>query len=529
RHAIAGHDALFDGGPGRRHRVLDAVLLLLQLHLGGRADLDDDDATGQLGETLLELLTIPVGIGVLDLPLDLLDASLDVGLGAGTVDDGGGVLGDDHLAGPAQHVERDVLELEADLLGDHGATGEDGDVLEHGLAPLAEAGSLDGGRLEGALELVDHEGGQGLTFDVLGDHQDRLAGLHHPLQDRHQVVDRGDLLVGDQDVGLLEHRLLAIRVGHEVTGEEALVELHALGVLELEPEGLAVLHGDDAVLADLLEGLGDHLADRLVVVGGDGGHVGDLLGGLDVTRHRLDLLDRLLDGLLHAPLELHRVGARRHLTQTLADHRLGEDGGGGGAVTSDVVGLVRHLVGELGAHVLPRVVQLDLLGDGDTVVGDRGGAPLLLEDDVATLRAESHLYRVGQLVYAGLEAAAGLLVEAKFLRCHMRSTPLTQLTMASRSREDSTRYSVPSSLTSVPANLEYRTRSPSLTSIGSRFPSSSRAPGPTATTFPICGFSLAVSGMTRPEGVLCSSSSSGSTTTRSPRGCSFIRSSLKLL
>jgi hypothetical protein len=44
--------------------VLDAVLLLLELDLGGRADLDDGHAAGQLGETLLELLAVPVGVGV---------------------------------------------------------------------------------------------------------------------------------------------------------------------------------------------------------------------------------------------------------------------------------------------------------------------------------------------------------------------------------------------------------------------------------------------------------------------------------
>src|SRR5690606_40714520 len=83
-----------------------------------------------------------------------------------------------------------------------------------------------------------------------------------------------------------------------------------------------------------------------------------------------------------------RVGTGRHLAQALTDHGLGEDGSGGRAVTGDVVGLVGYLVGELGTHVLPRVVQLDLLGDGDAVVRDGGGSPLLLQNDVATLGAE---------------------------------------------------------------------------------------------------------------------------------------------
>ena len=38
----------------------------------------------------------------------------------------------------------DVFELDAEVLGDELAAGEDGDVLEHGLAAIAEAGRLHG-------------------------------------------------------------------------------------------------------------------------------------------------------------------------------------------------------------------------------------------------------------------------------------------------------------------------------------------------------------------------------------------------
>ena len=51
----------------------------------------------------------------------------------------------------------------------------------------------------------------------------------------------------------------------------------------------------------------------------------------------------------------------------------------------------------------------------------------------------------------------------------------------------------------------------------SRLPLSSMRPGPIATTSPSWGFSLAVSGMTRPEAVVCSASSVW-TTMRSSRG-----------
>ena len=59
-HAAAGDQALLDRCAGGRERVLDAVLLLLELDLGGRADLDDGDAAGELGQALLELLAVVV-------------------------------------------------------------------------------------------------------------------------------------------------------------------------------------------------------------------------------------------------------------------------------------------------------------------------------------------------------------------------------------------------------------------------------------------------------------------------------------
>jgi hypothetical protein len=77
--------------------------------------------------------------------------------------------------------------------------------------------------------------------------------------------------------------------------------------------------------------------------------------------------------------------------------------------------------------------------------------------------------------------------------------------MARTSRAERTRYSSLLYLTSVPPYLLYRTTSPTWTSIGIRTPSSKR-PGPTATTVPSCGFSLAVSGITKPEAVVCSAS-----------------------
>ncbi len=147
-----------------------------------RADLDDADAAGELREALLELLAVPVGVGALDLLLDLGDAALDVGGLARAVDDDRRVLGDDDAARLAEGLETDLVELEADLLGDDLAAGEDRHVLEHRLAAVAEAGGLDGDDVEGAAHLVDDERREGLAVDVLGDDDERLARLDDLLE-----------------------------------------------------------------------------------------------------------------------------------------------------------------------------------------------------------------------------------------------------------------------------------------------------------------------------------------------------------
>ncbi|NYJ09541.1 hypothetical protein GGI64_000560 [Rhizobium leguminosarum] len=70
-------------------RIVDAILLFLDPNFGGTADADDGDAAGQLGKPLLQLFTIVIAAGFLDLGPNLLDAAVNLGLPANAIDDGG--------------------------------------------------------------------------------------------------------------------------------------------------------------------------------------------------------------------------------------------------------------------------------------------------------------------------------------------------------------------------------------------------------------------------------------------------------
>src|SRR6266436_4698251 len=412
--AAARHDAFFHRRTGRMHRVINAILALPDLDLARAADADHRDAACKLGQTLLQLLAVVVRGSFLDLRLDLVDPRLDVGLLASAADDGGVFLVDHHLLGATEHGERDVLELDAEIFRDRLAAGQDRDVLQHGLAAIAEARGLHGGNLEAAAQTVDDEGGESFAFDVFRNDDERLAGLHHGFQQRKQFVQVGELLLVDQDVGVIEFDAHLVGVGDEVGRDVAAVELHAFDDVKFGLERLGFFNRDDALVADLLHGVGEELADFGVAVGGDGADLGDFL----VRGDLLGVLDEVGDHGFHSQidtaLQIHRVHAGSNRLGAFTDDGRGHHGRGGGSVAGSIGRLGGHFAHHLGAHVLELVVKLDFLGDGDAVLGDAGGAERLVEHDVAALGAERDLHRVVEDFDAAQHPVAGIDAEFDF-------------------------------------------------------------------------------------------------------------------
>ena len=98
------------------------------------------------------------------------------------------------------------------------------------------------------------------------------------------------------------------------------------------------------------------------------------------------------DGFLDAALHGHRVGAGCDGLDAFAVDGLSQNGGGGGAVASDVGSFGSDFTHHLRAYVLEAVLQFDFLGHGDAVLGDGRRTEFLLNHNVATLGAEGHLH-----------------------------------------------------------------------------------------------------------------------------------------
>jgi hypothetical protein len=140
--------------------------------------------------------------------------------------------------------------------------------------------------------------------------------------------------------------------------------------------------------------------------------LGDLLGVLlEVRNHGLD---REVD----TALQIHRVHAGGNRLGAFTDDRSREHGRGGGAVARRIGRLGGDFAHHLGTHVLELVVELDLLGDGDAVLGDARRAERLVENDVAALRAERHLHGVVEDVHAAQHAIACIDAEFDFFGRH---------------------------------------------------------------------------------------------------------------
>src|ERR1700719_2517235 len=414
--AAAGDNTFLDRSASGVHGVLDAGFLFFQFGFGCGTDLDDGHAADELGQALLELFLVVVGGCVFDLRAELLDAPVNFGGLSAAGDDGGVVLVNGDLFGGAKLLDFHVFKFQAEILGDGLPAAEDGDVFEHGLAAIAEAGGFDGRDLNGSAQLIHHQGGEGLAFKILGNDQQRLADFGCLLEQGQQVLHGTDFLFVDQNADVFQNAFHALRVGNEIRGKIAAIELHALDNFEGSVHGLGFLDGDDAILADFFHGLGDDVADVLVGVGADGADLGDHVA-LYFAGHPLDFRDGDFHGFGDAALQGHRIGAGGNGSHAFAEDGLGQDGSGGGAIASHVGSLGGDFAHHLGAHILEGIRQLDLLGHGDAVLGDDGSAKFLFNYGIAPLWAARDLYRVGEDVDAAQDRLTGIFTSYN-LFCH---------------------------------------------------------------------------------------------------------------
>src|SRR5699024_4534950 len=127
-----------------------------------------------------------------------------------------------------------------------------------------------------------------------------------------------------------------------------------------------------------------------------------------------------IHGGVDAALEIHRVHAGGHGLDAFTHDGLSQHCGGGGAVAGNIGSLRGDFLDHLHAPVLELVFQFDFLGDGHAVLGHRGGAETLVDDDITALGTERDLHRIGERVDAACQTRAGVFAETYFLSSHLK-------------------------------------------------------------------------------------------------------------
>jgi hypothetical protein len=239
-------------------------------------------------------------------------------------------------------------------------------------------------------ELVDHERGERLAFDVFGYDEQRGALLGDLLEQWQEVFDAANLAFVDEDQRTLEDGLHLLGIRHEIGGQVPSLELQSFDDVQRGFGAFCLLHCDRALGADLFNRAGDELANDRIVVRRDGGDLLLLALALDRSRLRAQHLDDHSHPAVESALEIDGTRAGRDVAHALRHDGVREKRRGGGPVAHGIARPLGGLAEHLRPQLLFRVLQRELLRDGHAVVADDGLRPLLLDEHGARFRPQGH-------------------------------------------------------------------------------------------------------------------------------------------
>ena len=117
-------------------------------------------------------------------------------------------------------------------------------------------------------------------------------------------------------------------------------------------------------------------------------------------------------------VELDRIRTSRNIPQPFGNQRLRQQGCGGRAITRNIIGFHCDRLHQLHAKILEWFFDINIAGNGNPVIGNRGGTERLIQHHIATTRPKRHLDHICQGIYALEDSFAGFLIESnKF--CHI--------------------------------------------------------------------------------------------------------------
>ena len=363
----------------------------------------------------MQFFAIVVAVGLIDFSTNQIGTTGNRGLAARTFHNNRVVGINVDFLGGTEIGNFDVLDFNAQIFEDRFSAGQHGNVFQHRFATVAVTGSFDGCNIENPAHLVDDESGESFAFNVFGNDQQRLTTFRNLLEQRNQRLGVGDLLFEDQDFTVFEVDGLLLFVSHEVRRQIASLKLHPFDEIDVSLRSTTFFDRDHAILTDFDQSVSQNLADLLVVVTGNGGDRFDrfLIVGFDGFGELFQLLDHFADSLLSTASHCHRIGSGGNVFQTGTIDGFSQHGGGGGAVTRDIIGSRGDFFNELDSHVFVGVFQFDVFRDGHTVFGHLGSSPAFIEHCISASGTESAGNSLGEFGGSIQETRTGVVFKGQ--------------------------------------------------------------------------------------------------------------------
>jgi hypothetical protein len=396
----ASNDTVFGSGAGSAKSILDTVLKLWNLNFGSTTDLDDGNATGKSAHSFLKLLSVVIAGGVLHSGENLINALVNILLFTSSTHDNGVILADNNGLAETKNAEVRSVESVTYIFADELGTGSNGDILHGVAAVVTESWGFNGSDLKATTELVDNKGGEGLGLNVFSNEDEGLLFAHAVLEEGKELLDWGDLLVNQKDGSVLKLNLGGLLVGNEVRWHVTAVPSETFNVFYLSLEGFTFWDSDSSVSSELLENSSNKATDVTITVSRDSGNGFDFLSSLDWDSLLLKADNDGINGKLDSPAEVHGVHASSNRLAAFLENGTSEDGGGSGTITCLIVDLGSDLLDEGGTDVVVAILEFNILGNSNTVLGDLGHAKGSVENYIAAAGTEGNLYGIGEHVNA---------------------------------------------------------------------------------------------------------------------------------
>ena len=236
-----------------------------------------------------------------------------------------------------------------------------------------------------------------------------------------EILQIRNLLIVDENVRLLHVALHLFRIGHEVGREVTAVELHTFHSLEHRVATLCILDGDNTIHADSAHTIGNELTNFSIVVSRDACHLLNLLVAFaHLFSLCLNAFYHFCHSLVHTALQIERVSTSCHISHTLCQDGLRQDGSSSSAITGIVARLARNALHELCASILETVFQFDFFCHCNAIFRDARSTEFFVDHHIATFRAEGYFHCVCQSVSTFAERFARIHIVSDIF-CHDKS------------------------------------------------------------------------------------------------------------